>query len=276
MVFFRGQYIAKQDAHVSIDDRGYYFGDGLYEVFRYYNRRLFEPELHMNRLVRTAAALKIHLPYTPAEIEAIAARLVQDSETDTGIVYMQITRGEAPRKHQFPDHAEPVMLAYAQHFARPLQAIEHGISVTTTEDIRWLRCDLKTLNLLPNTLMKQEAVEKGADEVILHRNGTVTECSANNVHMVKNGTLITHPANNLILHGVTRAVLLRLARSANIEVSETPFTLEQLADADEVIISGTTYEASPIVRVDGKPVRDGKAGPVTRQLQRLFHAHAQI
>jgi D-alanine transaminase len=270
MLFFKGAFLSKDEIRVSPDDRGYYFGDGIYEVFRFYNGKLFEMDRHLARLERTANEVRIPLPYERPQIEDIAFRLVHESGYANGIVYLQVTRGEAPRNHQFPMEAEPVMFAYCNEVQRPIESFNEGVSVITAEDIRWLRCDLKTLNLLPNALVKQKAVEQGAKEVILHRGDVVTECSSSNVMIVKDGAIVTHPANNLILNGVTRAVLLELARGAGIEAHEVPFTLKQLAEADEVILVSTISEATPIIRIDGKPVADGRPGAVTRKLQELF------
>jgi len=276
MLFYKGSYLPKHEVFVSPDDRGYYFGDGIYEVFRFYGGKPFETDRHMARLERTAGEVGLNLPYERQQIADIVNRLIDEAGYADGIVYMQVTRGEAPRAHQFPKDAEPVMLAYCSDVPRPIDSFKNGIAVITAEDIRWLRCDLKTLNLLPNTMAKQKAVEQGAQEVIFHRGDVVTECSSSNVLMVKDGVIITHPANNLILHGVTRAVLIDLARGAGIEVRETPFTLGELAEADEVILASTISEATPIVRIDGKPVADGLPGPVTRKLQQLFDRYTGL
>jgi D-alanine transaminase len=162
------------------------------------------------------------------------------------------------------------MMAYCTEVKRPVAAMESGIHAVTIEDIRWLRCDLKTLNLLPNVLAKQAALDKGVQEVVLHRSGTVTECSASNMMMVKGNVLFTHPANNLILHGITRAVVLRLANEQGIEVREEPFTVQQLLEADEAFITGTTVEITPVIQLDGKQIGSGDPGPATRRLQAAF------
>jgi D-alanine transaminase len=270
MFFYRDGFVSKEQVAVSPDDRGYYFGDGVYEVFRIYGGRLYEKEAHLERLRRSAEGVRIELPYPVDEIAAIAEKLLDLEQTNEGILYLQITRGEAPRSHPFPEGAKPVLMAYCKEAKRPLETMRQGIAAVTKEDIRWLRCDLKTLNLLPNVLAKQEALDRGADEVILHRGGTVTECSASNVMMVKDGVLRTHPANHLILHGITRAVVLRLAAKIDLEVREAPFTLDELVQADEVFITGTTVEITPVLTVDGKPVGSGTPGPWTRRLQDAF------
>ncbi|MBU7320702.1 D-amino-acid transaminase [Paenibacillus oleatilyticus] len=262
--------VPKEEVRVSPDDRGYYFGDGIYEVFRVYGGKLFEAEAHFKRLERTAAAVRIDLPAASSELKKLLEQLIAANSLIEGTVYLQITRGTTPRAHAFPAQAEPVLMAYTTEVKRPVHMMQQGIAVVTMEDIRWLRCDLKTLNLLPNTLAKQHALDRGADDVVLHRSGLVTECSASNVMIVKQGAVITHPADNLILHGITRAVALRLARELGIPVAETPFTLDDLRQADEAFVTGTTIEVTPVISVDGLPVATGNPGPITRVLQQAF------
>jgi D-alanine transaminase len=163
-----------------------------------------------------------------------------------------------------------VLTAYCKPLPRNREKITGGIRIVSVPDIRWLRCDIKTLNLLGNVLAKQEAVERGADEAVLHRSGTVTECSSSNIMMVKDGTLWTHPADNLILPGITRQVVLEQARALGIPVQEAAFSLEELYSADEVLITGTTTEVTPVILIDETPIAEGQPGPITRQLQREY------
>lgn len=270
MYFFKNAFVDKKDILISPDDRGYYFGDGIYEVFRVYHGKLYEEDAHMERLRRTASAVRIELPFSIEKIGQILTQLIEQNGLNEGTVYMQITRGEAQRAHPFPAQTEPILLAYCTEVRRPIATIHTGIHAITMEDIRWLRCDLKTLNLLPNVMAKQAAIDQGVQEVVLHRSGTVTECSASNLMIIKGGVLYTHPANHLILHGVTRAVVLRLARSLEITVKEEPFSTEQLLQADEAFITGTTVEITPILQVDGKSIGNGEPGPLTRTLQNEF------
>jgi D-alanine transaminase len=273
-MLWQGEFVRQSDVRVSPDDRGYVFGDGIYEVFRVYGGRYFEKTAHLERLVRTAQGTKLRLPFDTKELTERLERLLERTDMQNGTVYMQVTRGVASRAHPFPP-AEPVWMAYGKPLERPVQAMQCGISAVTVDDIRWLRCDLKTLNLLPNVLAKQEALERGADDAIWHRSGTVTECSASNVMMVKDGVLRTHPANHLILHGVTRAFVLRLAKRLELPVEERAFTLEELVAADELFVTGTTVEVTPVVKVDGSPIGCGEPGPVTRKLQRAFEEAIQ-
>ncbi|CAI6021387.1 D-amino-acid transaminase [Cohnella sp. JJ-181] len=270
--WFDNAFLPEEEVRISPSDRGYYFGDGIYEVFRVYGGRLFEADAHYERLRLSAEGLKLALPWGIDGIRQAMDELVRRNGLTEGTVYLQITRGVAPRNHLYPAGVSPVALAYTREIARPVLAMDRGISVVTLEDIRWLHCNYKTLNLLANVMAKQEAAERGAADAILHRSGIVTESSASNVMIVKDGILRTHPADNLILHGVTRAVTLRLARAAEIPVEERPFTLEELYGADEAFVTGTTVEVTPIVSVDGRELGSGAAGPVTRRLQRDFAA----
>jgi len=269
-VLFQDRIISKQEVSISPDDRGYVFGDGIYEVFRIYNGKLYETEAHMQRLLRTAQGVMIDLPYAPDMLLQRLQELLQRSNVQEGILYLQITRGIAPRAHLIPDGLKPVLYAYCSPLDRPHEALKRGISAVTAEDIRWHRCDLKTLNLLPNTLARHAAKQRGADEVIMHRDGRVTECSSSNIMIVRDGVLRTHPADQWILHGITRQVVLRLARELAITVVEEPFTVDDLAQADEAFITGTTSEITPVIEIDGRQVGSGKPGEITRRLQDAF------
>ncbi|NOU97878.1 D-amino-acid transaminase [Paenibacillus sp. LMG 31456] len=271
LYLYQNQFLPKDQVSISPDDRGYYFGDGIYEVFRVYNGVLFEPEGHYRRLEKSAREVRIPLPYNIERMHQYLVELIQANHIQEGTVYLQITRGTAPRSHPFPPlDTEPVLMAYCNQIARPLSTMEQGITAITADDIRWLKCDLKTLNLLANVMAKQEALVQGAGEVILHRKGTVTECSSSNFMIVKKGEILTHPANNLILHGITREVVFRLARKLDIVYHERAFTIEDLHSAEEAFISGTTVEITPVISVNGRAVGQGNPGPVTRKLQQAF------
>lgn len=273
--WYQNRYIPAEEVRISPEDRGYYFGDGVYEVFRVYGGRLFEADAHLARLQRSAEGIRLPLPYSEEEWRQRLEELIRRNALREGTIYLQITRGNAPRQHLFPKAAEPVVMAYCNEVKRPLAAMQAGYKAITLEDTRWLHCDYKTLNLLANVLAKQTAADRGADDAILHRGGIVTESSAANVMIVSGGKLITHPADNLILHGITRAVVLRLADAAEIPAEERAFTLDELRAADEVLLTGTTIEVMPVTHVDGKPIGSGQAGPVTRRLQREFEAAIQ-
>ena len=211
--FIDGQFTEKDSLNISIDDRGYYFGDGVYEVVKVYDGELYTAEQHFERLFQSASKVKMSVPYSEQQLIDIAKELVKVNDVKTGHIYLQVTRGASPRIHQFPDLAvTPVVTGYAVHNPRPMSNMEDGVAVKTVDDIRWLRCDIKSLNLLANVLAKQEAFESGCAEAILVRDGIVTEGSSSNAFGVKDGVVITHPATNLILNGITRQVVLKLCK----------------------------------------------------------------
>ncbi|WP_274363633.1 D-amino-acid transaminase [Paenibacillus thermotolerans] len=262
---------ARTGASVDIEDRGFNFGDGIYEVFRIYGGKLFEAEAHWARLIRSVAEIRIELPYSAERLSGGIAELVKADGVTDGIVYLQVTRGAAPRSHAFPAPApRPTITAFTNPLDRPVKAIREGVAVVTHPDIRWLRCDIKSLNLLPNVLAKQAASEAGAWEAILHRDRIVTEGSSSNVAIVRDGVILTHPANHLILHGITRAVAIRLANGLGIPLREAAFTLEELYAADEAFLLSTTAEIMPIIAVDGRPIGSGSPGAISRALQAEF------
>ncbi len=268
--------VHRREALIDPEDRGYTFGDGVYEVFRIYHGTCFEAEAHWERLARSLSELRINLGKPVSDLSRGIETFLREEDINDGMLYLQVTRGAAPRAHPFPSaDTPPVITAFTKPLTRPSDALEHGASAVIQPDIRWLRCDIKSLNLLPNVLAKQAASEAGAQEAILHRDGTVTEGSASNAAIVSGGVLWTHPANHLILHGVTRAVTLKLAREIGIPVREEPFTLDMLHNADEAFMMGTTVEVMPIVRIDGKPVATGVPGAVTRRLQKAFEAYIE-
>ena len=266
-----GEIIPRNEAKVDVEDRGYQFGDGIYEVIRIYNGKMFTANEHLKRFEKSAQSIGISFPYKAETIIEMLEQLIKKNNLDLGIVYMQLTRGTAPRNHAFPTEVvRPTLVAYTSKVERPLNPVKDGVKTILTEDIRWLRCDIKSLNLLGNILAKQKAAEQGCFEVIMHRGDDVTEGSSSNIFIVKNGVVITHQSNNLILKGITKDVILRKISENHLNVEERAFTLEELAGADEVFLSSTTAEVMPIVEIDGKKVSDGTPGPVTRKLQKLF------
>lgn len=273
MYFIDGQFTEKDELKISVEDRGYYFGDGVYEVIKVYDGMLFTAEEHLNRLVESAMKIKLEIPFTKQQLLEVAEKLILDNQIRTGHVYMQVTRGAAQRTHQFPNPpVAPVVVAYAVNNPRPVKTIENGVTVKSVEDVRWLRCDIKSLNLLGNVLAKQEAFEAGCYEAIFHRDGIVTEGSSSNLFGVKDGKIYTHPATNLILNGITRQVVLRLCHEQGIQVEEKAFTIDEAFTMDELFLTSTTSEITPISSIDGQPVGTGKPGVLTVKLQKAFAA----
>ncbi|HET7580376.1 MAG TPA: D-amino-acid transaminase [Bacillales bacterium] len=272
MILFQNQFMDRKDAVVDIEDRGYQFGDGIYEVIRVYGGRFFGLEGHMERLVRSTGEISMELPMPADEMEKKLTELVQANNLEDGIVYLQITRGAAPRSHEFPLEPKGVLTAYTKEMPRPLELMKNGIQTVLTEDVRWLRCDIKSLNLLANVMAKQEAKERGCTEAVFHRGDTVTEGSSSNLLIVKNGEVQTHPANNLILNGITRKKVFELAENLGLKVTEEAFTIDELFNADEAFITSTTSEVTPVVQVDDTTIGTGQPGQVTRKLQEAFEA----
>lgn len=274
MIFFKdGEYVEEQQMKLSVNDRGYVFGDGVYEVVKVYDGALYTAAEHFARLLESAEQIRIAIPYTVEELVELAKGLVQVNELKTGHVYFQVTRGVAPRVHQFPAaDVEPVMIGYTVENARPLEALANGASLKTADDVRWLRCNIKSLNLLGNVLAKQQAAEAGCQEALFVRDGFVTEGASSNMFGIRGGALYTHPANHLILNGITRRVVIKLAKELGMEVIEKPFTLDEALSMDEFFYTSTNSEITPVVAIDGKALSKGVPGAVTRKLQQAFEA----
>ncbi|MCY7676661.1 D-amino-acid transaminase [Bacillus safensis] len=269
-VLYNGDFVEKKDAHVDIEDRGYQFGDGVYEVIRVYNGTLFTLKEHTERLFKSAKEIGIHLQGTVSDMEEKLQQLVAHNQLTDGGVYIQVTRGVAPRKHQYSHSLTPQITAYTFQVKKPVQEQKAGAKAILSEDLRWLRCDIKSLNLLYNVMEKQKASEAGAFEAILIRDGFVTEGTASNVYAVIDGVIRTHPANNLILNGITRRKLLEVCEAEGCTVEETRISKEELLRAQEIFISSTTAEVIPIVEIDGEPVGEGVPGELTKRVQEGF------
>jgi D-alanine transaminase len=262
-VYLNGEYLPADQATVSVNDRGFVLADGVYEVTPVYRGRLFLFDRHAARLQRGLSELRIDLDLSGWEDIHRGLLSRNDlGDAETSLVYMQVTRGAAPRTHAFPtDPVQPTVYGFAKAFQRPArERWEQGFRAITWPDERWHRVDIKTIQLLPNALAMQAAAEAGAQNEGGHAN----------VFAVFDGTLVTHPANNLILHGITRGFVLELARELGVPVEERAFSAEALKDADELFYTGTTTEVYPTVEVDGQPLGDGRVGPVTRRLHAVF------
>lgn len=259
------------------EERGLQFGDGVYEVIRIYNGSYYLLEEHVARLFRSAEAIKIILPFTQEEITDLLLNLIKRNKMNTdGKVYLQVTRGSAPRDHLFPKQNNPNIYAYIQDLPRHLESLDKGVAALAVPDIRWENCYIKSLNLLPNVLAKQEAKESNCFEAILHKDGLVTEGSSSNVYMVKDGSIYTHPATKGILHGCIRMRIKDFAKGLNIPFIEEGFTLEDTTIADELFLTSSTTEVVPIIKIDGNLINDGKPGMVVKQLQKAYEQDAKI
>jgi D-alanine transaminase len=278
LAYLNGHYLPRSAATIPVEDRGFIFGDGVYEVWRVVNGRLFETNRHLARLAFGLAELRIATPDIVRRevLDDIADRLLAESGLVDGeaTLYVEVTRGVAPRAHQFPAAGTtPTVFAMVNRFVPPDDARARGANAITAPDIRWLRCDIKTIQLLPNVMAKQAAAERGAIEAIMVRDGVVTEGSHANVLGVIDGEIRTHPLGNLILPGITRAVVLEIAHALAIPVREEAFTERDIARLDECFLAGTTSDVMPIVRVDDRPIGAGRPGPITMRLFREFRSH---
>ncbi len=266
--------VDEKDASVPYNDRGYVFGDGIYEYIRTYNNNIFTAKPHFERLLRSAKEIGLELKYNVEELTELIQELLAANGVVNGGVYIQVTRGAAPRDHAFPTPSvEANVMAFTKTYDRPYKLLEEGINAITTEDIRWLRCDIKSLNLLGNVLAKERAVKYNAQEAIQHRGDIVTEGSSSNVYAIKAGEIYTHPVNNYILNGITRMVIKDIAQEKGIPFNEGTFTVDFLRNADEIIVSSTSIEVMPVVKLDGEKVGDGEVGPITKSLQEGFNRY---
>lgn len=271
IVYLNGQYIRRDEARISPDDRGFIFADGIYEVIKYYNGKPFRYADHLERLKRSLSEISIQYNKLD-ELEEIFLNLLYKNDLNSvqAGVYLQITRGAYQRVHHLPKDAEPTVYAFVFELPSAMEKLENGIKVVTREDIRWLRCDIKSVALLPNTMIYNQAVDAGAGESILIRNGEVTEATHSSVLGVKNGVVVTRPLSNLILPGITRKVIMEICCQNRIPVEERPISEKELYELDEIIIAGTGSEITPVIQVNDKIIGNHKPGEITRFIQKGF------
>jgi D-alanine transaminase len=270
-VYLNGRFVPKGEAMISVEDRGFIFGDGIYEVVRIVEGRIFTWEAHAERMANGLDGLRIdRAGADSATLKAVCERLVKDNGLTDGeaTVYLQVSRGAATRVHHFPPAGtKTTIYASAAPFKVNAAMRANGAKGITHPDQRWARCDLKTVNLLGPVLARQAAAEVGAYEAIMHRDGMVTEGAATNCFAVIDGVLRTAPLTNYILPGITRGVLLEIAREHGIRYEERPFTLREVPFVQELFVCGTTTDVQALVTLDEKPIADGKVGPITAKLR---------
>ena len=274
IVYLNGTFIPKESASVSVMDRGFLFADGVYEVIPVYCGKMFRLGEHLDRLQRSLDAIRLNSPFKKNQWDNILQQLVEKNGGGNQAIYLQVTRGiEGIRDHRFPEEIKPTVFAMSSPITKPsgddLEKVQ-GIKTITTKDIRWDRCDIKSISLLPNILLRQQALDAGAQEALLIKNGNLTEGAASNCFIVKNGTILTPPKNELILGGITRDLIIELARENNIECKEVPVSEKSLNTADEIWISSSTKEIVPVVELNNKIVGEGKPGPLWRKMAQLY------
>jgi D-alanine transaminase len=274
-VWLNGQFIPRSQAKLDLEDRGAMFADGVYEVTRYYGGKPFAMAEHIARLKHSLAQVRINEPAEVAKLGTISDELLQRNGMKDAIVYWQITRGSAPRKHVFPAASvKPTMFVIAYSATRFDPAAPPQIKTAILhEDLRWHQCSIKSLMLLANVMAKQKAEEQGAYEAILHRGGVVTEGTATSVMVVRKGELWTHPANQFILGSITRAVLIELAHQIGVPVREQTYAVKDLLSAEEAFVCGTTSHVTPIIKVDSHTIAGGTMGPVSKRLHEALVKH---
>ncbi|MBA3324393.1 MAG: D-amino-acid transaminase [Rhodobacteraceae bacterium] len=276
-VYVNGEYLPEAEARISVFDRGFLFADGVYEVTSVLEGKLVDFPAHLARLHRSLGELEMPAPAADAALEAIHRELLARNAVDEGMIYLQVTRGAADRDFAYPAEPSPSLVAFTQ--ARPLAdtaAARDGIRVIAVPDIRWARRDIKTVQLLAPSMCKMLAKKAGADDAWMVEDGFVTEGTSNNAYIVtRAGVIVTRDLSDAILHGITRAAVLDLAREAQLKVEERPFTLAEAQDAAEAFITAASAFVTPVVEIDGVPIGGGRPGPVARRLRELYLAEAR-
>lgn len=281
IAYVNGQYVPHAQAGVHIEDRGYQFADGVYEVCEVRDGHMVDERRHMARLVRSLAEIRIRMPMPLAALAVVLRETVRRNRVRNGLVYLQVTRGVARRDHYFPDPSTPPSIVVTARSSDPAKAeaqASEGIAVITVPENRWARVDIKTVGLLPNVLAKQAAKEAGAREAwFVDGEGRVTEGGSTNAWIVTGeGRLITRQADNAILRGITRTVMMEVAEKLQLRVEERAFTVAEAMAAKEAFVTSATNFATPVVRIDGQPIGDGTPGRVARTLRETFHQVAEI
>ena len=281
VAYVNGRYLPSAQARVPVEDRGYQFADGVYEVCEVRGGRLVDERRHMTRLARSLGELRIERPMSPAALSVVMHETVRRNRVRDGIVYVQVTRGVARRDFPFPaagTRPSVVVTARASDPARLEQTASEGIAVVTVPDIRWGRVDIKSVSLLPNVLAKQAARDQGAREAwLVDSKGRITEGASSNVWIVtRDGVLITRPLGRDILPGITRSVVMDVVKAQKLTFEERPFTVEEAYAAREAFITSASQIVQPVVQIDGRPVGNGAPGLIAAELRRAYHGHAEF
>jgi D-alanine transaminase len=271
VVYLNGKYLPISQAQVSVLDRGFIYGDGVYELVPVYQREPFRLAHHLARLQRSLDGIRMANPHTDAQWETIIRELAARQPFDDQGVYFQVTRGAAKRDHSFPNGVAPTVFMMSNPLPLPTrEQVDNGVAVVTAEDNRWHRCDLKTISLLGNVLMRQLATDQGAVETVMFRDGYLTEASASNVLVVVNGTIVVPPKDNHILPGITYDAAMEFAREAGMPLEVRPVPRPEAMSAGEMWLSSSTKEVLAVTTVDGRPFAGGRPGPVFRKMWAYF------
>lgn len=275
MVFLNGDMLPIENAKVSVLDRGFLLGDGVYEVIPAYGGKLFRLQQHLDRLQNSLDAVSIPNPYNTKDWQALLQKLIDEKGTGDQSVYLQVTRGvAAKRDHTFSNDITPTVFAMSNPITTlPEDIIENGAAAITLDDIRWKRCDIKAITLLANVMLKQEAHDAGAAEAILIKDGSALEGAASNLFIVKDSVIITQPKSPQLLPGITRDLVLELAAKNNLAFEERDIKEQELQSADEVWLTSSTKEILPVTKLNDSPVNNGKPGPVWKKISNLYHQY---
>lgn len=276
IVYLNGNFVESQQAQVSVLDRGFVFGDGVYELIPCYSRKCFRQAEHLLRLHNSLTAIGIENPHSEAEWQAIFSKIIEKNNFDDGGLYVQVTRGVAPRDHIFPERTQATVFAMIKALPEydPM-ILEEGVKAITVEDIRWKLCNIKAISLLPNVLMRQQAAEAGCAEAIFIRESLVTEGAASNVFVVRDDVIMTPPKSQYLLPGITRDLILELAQQHGLAYREQQITRDQLSNAQEIWISSSLKELVPVCQLDEKAVGNGKPGPLWKKMHQYFQNFKQ-
>lgn len=276
IVYLNGTFLPIEEAFIPVLDRGFIFGDGIYEVIPVYSHRPFRLQEHLRRLQHSLDCIRLANPYPDESWGQLIADLIGHHETEDQYVYLQITRGVAKRDHAFPENTAPTVFMMSSPLVNPPRSLyDTGVSAVSAADNRWDRCDIKAIALLPNVLLRQLAVDHGAVETVLFRNGILTEGAASNIFAVENGTILAPPKDNHMLPGITYDLILELAAANAIPLQIGQFDEQRIRNADELWLTSSTKEVLPITTLDDKPVGDGKPGAVFRKMQALYQDYKQ-
>lgn len=271
IVYLNGKFMPIEEAHVPVLDRGFIFGDGVYEVIPVYSKHPFRLAEHLRRLQYSLDKIRIDNPMNDAEWTRLIGEIIQRNAGEDQSVYLQVTRGVAKRDHAFPKGVKPTVFMMSNPLVTPAPAlVESGVPCITAQDYRWLNCDIKSVSLLGNCLLRQLSVDAGAAETILFRDGRLTEASASNVFVVRDGVLLTPPKDNLVLPGITYDVVLEIARTREFQVEVRAVSEAEVRGADEIWVTSSTKEVLAVTTLDGKPVGDGRPGPLFRRMHALY------